>query len=1135
MDTFCSVKGCDKVASFVCVADTAHKYCIEHEAQHKNHFPDHIESSILAQHVSENTANSILQVVFLLDITGSMGSQIEGVKQMISEFCKVDRPSVDVHIWTYTESSNACYVSKSPINLKSEGLVNYARSIKLSCPPDFPEVTGASGGDGPENVVAGVASLLDSFDSSDNLLCFIITDDSPHHKCFGNSGEALAEREWLTKKEFENIDIFAILNEVLESLNVTFIPVLYGNSCNNVWYQQATIVSEGVILCPNNSDSTVLASGIGALLDAFQKLSVHRDVQLAAQIDMEKLSQGFSMLLINEDELEIFEEDPKENNKVSKVWPKSKGAKEIEAQLLGLFATTCNRFAGKKATKRCRTVNSLQISASIRVLVLSMLYAIDSKFQNSDKLNECVAALQDFLEKSTDEKAKWEAKLLNQFISELESIKVKLSVVQIPASEAIQPVKCVLTLESALEYLQGLSQDPATESEISAWMEIVLQLSMCRLMFVNFPLDISGKPDFADAWSASIRYLEQATVLSAFSALQIRELPACIYRDPVTRRENNTALILAHPNDLQLSAIYKSLSAFPSLQGLIQSHLLSGGFKVFPSIVFGLQASTLWHFLRVQHDGVSFTDSEWEIVRCLAWSLTQSFQTPASDVVSSISNSKGLNPVDNFPKIMAAFISYFSKHQVTQIEATLIFRLLFEELSGDSVNFNLRKRAKNEENKGKKEDNDEKSDPDQLPTDKEIAECIINTANIDDFDPCSGLPECERIIKGSEKLPADYFAKLAQIVRNSKAFKMTESVFYVFCDLLQCDLTQPKVAIAFDSYPGVSYRYSSLINSNELSEIYLESILLKKRTGRYLLDDTTKVWKRESLDRVNAEVLEKATLELIKDYFAPCIGIWITKRKAYAYNQIILTVSNIEGSSFEEFNTQLAEVKCTVADITIKLSRMEVLECLDTIKPDHPNYQNRLRNLGMALITGDWTPAPACQLRRSVQLILKKFETFDDLKEIIQKEILKEPVCCRPADKPNRHGHTGDNIYPGLLCWSQEYEDHIMKIKKKRSIHLERMKEFTLYYKDLIALISGGTYADGRDTLMRYLIETNKDNSRLNKIKEVIEKIKNIDVEKIGNERWVLLAEETNKRIVKRVHPMKEIDNFFTLIAKLTN
>ncbi|OMJ78537.1 hypothetical protein SteCoe_21643 [Stentor coeruleus] len=1131
MDTFCSVKGCDKVANFICSVDTSHKYCSEHSAMHNSEFPEHGESAVLDQHVSENTANSILQVVFLLDITGSMGSQIEGVKLMISEFCKVDRPSVDVHIWTYTETSNACYVSKSPINLKSEGLVNYAKSIKLACPPDFPEVTGASGGDGPENVVAGVASLLDSFNSSDNLLCFIITDDSPHHKCYGNSGEALAEREWLTKKEFENIDIFAILNEVLESLNVTFIPVLYGSSCNNVWYQQATIASEGVVLCPNNSDSVILASGLGALLDAFQKLSVYRDVQLAAQIDMEKLSKGFSLLLINEEEFEIFEEDPGESIKVTKVWPKTNGAKELEAQLLGLFATTCNRFSGKKASKRCRAVNSQHISSSIRVVVLSMLYAIDSKFQNKDKLHECVVVLQDFLEKSTDDKAKWEAKLLNQFISELESVKEKLSVVQVPAGEAIQPVKCVLTLESALEYLQGLSQDPVTESEISAWMEIVLQLCMCRLMFVNFPLDVFGKPDFADAWSASIRYIEQATVLSAFSALQIRELPACVYRDPVTRRENNTAIILAHPNDLQLSAIYKSLSAFPSLQGLIQSHLLSGGFKVFPSIVFGLQASTLWHFLRIQHDGVNFNDSEWEIVRCLAWSLTQSFQTPASDIVSSISNNKGLNPVDNFPKIMAAFISYFSKHQVTQEKATLIFRLLFEEMSGDSVNFNLRKRAKNEENKEKKE---EKFDPDHLPTDKEIADCIISTANIDEFDPCSGLHECEKIIKGTEKMPADYFDKLTKIARNSKAFKTTESVFYVFCDLLQCDLTQSKVALAFDSYPGVPYRYSSLINSSELSEIYLESILLKKRTGRYLLDDTTKEWKRESLDRVKPEALEKYTLELVKDYFTPQIGIWTAKRKAYAYKQIILSVANLEGSSFEDFNTQLAEIKFTVADMTIKLSRMEVLECLNTIQTDHPNYQDRLRNLGMALIIGNWTPAPACQLRRSVQLILKIFEAFSDLKEIIQKEILKEPVCCRPAEKPNRHGHTVDNIYPGLLNWSQEYEDKIMKIKKNKSIHLVRMKEFTLYYKELLEVISTGAYEDGRDTLMRYIIETNKEASYLNKIKELIEKIKGIDIEKIGKDRWAPLAEETNKRIVKRVHPMKEILNLLTLVAKLT-
>jgi hypothetical protein len=151
-----------------------------------------------------------------------MSQQIEGVKQMIAEFCKIDRAGVNVHIITYTEDSKHCYVTRSPPGLHSAQLVQYVNSIKLSTPPGSVGVS-ASGGDGPENVVAATTSLLQTFKASDNLLAFIITDDAPHHASFGVSQEAEAEKRWLTENGFLNHDIFARLSELVESLNVTHV------------------------------------------------------------------------------------------------------------------------------------------------------------------------------------------------------------------------------------------------------------------------------------------------------------------------------------------------------------------------------------------------------------------------------------------------------------------------------------------------------------------------------------------------------------------------------------------------------------------------------------------------------------------------------------------------------------------------------------------------------------------------------------------------------------------------------------------------------------------------------------------------------------------------------------------------
>src|SRR3546814_19066454 len=84
-------------------------------------------------------ANNTLQVVFLLDITGSMGSQMEGVKQMVSTFCAVEREHVEVTIGTFTESSAGCFVSLSPPGLAAQQLVAYVQGITLCVPPNDPK------------------------------------------------------------------------------------------------------------------------------------------------------------------------------------------------------------------------------------------------------------------------------------------------------------------------------------------------------------------------------------------------------------------------------------------------------------------------------------------------------------------------------------------------------------------------------------------------------------------------------------------------------------------------------------------------------------------------------------------------------------------------------------------------------------------------------------------------------------------------------------------------------------------------------------------------------------------------------------------------------------------------------------
>ena len=443
----------------------------------------------LTKTTNENQSVSTVEVAFILDITSSMSQQIEGLKKMISEFCKIDRPGVNVHIITYTEDRKHCYVTHSPAGLYSTQLVQYVNSIKLCTPPGSFGVR-ADGGDGPENVIAATTSLLQSFKSSDNLLAFIITDDAPHHKSFGLSQEAEAEKRWLTENGFENQDVFIRLNEIVETLNVTFVPVLYGNALAFKWYQQAALLTDGLVLCPESGDSQILAAGLALILDAVQRLAIAREIDYQNLQRMAENFRGFSVLGLNAENFVPLESDPVSAADCKMEVVKNKGVEEIKASLLGLLETTFNRFSGKKSSKRCRAVDANVVAGSVRVLVISMLHAIDSPLIDKEDFNTNVAKLMEILEKSSSETAKFEIKMLNKLVENIGMVKEKMESV---AKGEESSVQCLITLNSALEYLNGLEQMPSTGADVSAWMEMALQLSMCRLLNITFPLDFNGK------------------------------------------------------------------------------------------------------------------------------------------------------------------------------------------------------------------------------------------------------------------------------------------------------------------------------------------------------------------------------------------------------------------------------------------------------------------------------------------------------------------------------------------------------------------------------------------------------------------------------------------------------------------
>ena len=1062
----------------------------------------------LLDNVSIKSTN--LEVVFVLDITGSMGNQIEGVKKMISKFCETDRPGINVYIFTFTENSSGCYVTKSQRGLKSNDLVEYVNNIKLCCPPGILNVN-ASGGDGPENVTAAIYSLLEEFNDKDNVLSFVITDDTPHHKVFGQSSEARAEKRWLTEHNQQNQDVFYLLNEVAETLNITFVPVLFGTAKTNRWYHQAAVLSQGLVLAPKSTDATLLANGLGSILETMQQFSVTRSIDLSRIESTSQMCQGFTVVSPF-NELEILAEDCSNQSLLTILVNEEGSVEGLKASILGLLETTFDRFSGKKATKRCRDINPDIILTSVKVLIYSMLDLTGSKLHRENNLNASINKLLEILETHKTDTSDHEMKLLNKFIKERENFREILVNKPTDFDLKFQPVKCLITLESAIDYLDGLQHEALTEADVFTWMEIVLQLTMCRLINVSFPLDINRKPDFADAWSSHIRHIEYSSVLTSSSAVKIRDFSTGVYIDPISRQENNAAVILAHPNDLILTLIYKCLTSLPSLHGLMQSYLISGGIKVFPSIVPGIQSSCLNHLLRqsavkfLKDDSLKIGDkstemkqAEWEVGRCLLWSMRQSMSVSSRTVFKSLQDGKGLNPSDAIPKLIAGIVSYLNPKKLDSDQIKDLLLKLFEEMSADFVSFVNRKLSE--------KDNSESSKPSQiydcLIPDNEFVFAFIPTEK--EFSPCEKLHIAEKTVKKSVPLPKEGFEKLENLLKATKGFKYITSVFFSLCNLFEFDL---KMEDLEKSKETSEKKISTLFSVDELAKIFMESFILKKRTCRYTLN-SEKEWNR----LVNQSELDckikDSVLDLINEFYRPVFKEWNSERLKFAKNKLIEDAMSIEESSIEECSAKLSQLSITVAGEKFSLKRADALDAIELI----PKDSVKMKSLGAAFCLGSWTGEPPSQLRRHCLTICEKFENFPELKEELRKKLNQRCVCNR--ETPNRHGHHRLNQYPGATNWSQEYEKERLTSKNNEKIikTLEKMKNFTVLLQELnksVPKTDLGSKIVNKLTCFEYEL------SDYDEVKKMIDKIKDSSFKDkivLDNNDLIQKINETNRFI----------------------
>lgn len=211
----------------------------------------------------------MINLVFLLDITGSMADELAGVKQTVRHLVDSvfeEDYAVMITIVTFTESSQGCFVTTDSFT-DGEEARNFVMSIKLCTPPGQPSVN-ANGGDGDENQKAALAELL-TLDNTMPTIAFLITDAGPHLLAETRTREAEHEINFLKEKhaiiDSDMFNVLALVQAHFEG-NLIVNIVKYVKNSDHRMYGSIAKKFDGVLIEPKVRDAQRLASGLMVIL-----------------------------------------------------------------------------------------------------------------------------------------------------------------------------------------------------------------------------------------------------------------------------------------------------------------------------------------------------------------------------------------------------------------------------------------------------------------------------------------------------------------------------------------------------------------------------------------------------------------------------------------------------------------------------------------------------------------------------------------------------------------------------------------------------------------------------------------------------------------------------------------------------
>lgn len=541
---------------------------------------------------------AMLNLVFILDITGSMGSEVEGVKQTVSKLVESvfnENYAVMVTIITYTENAIGCYVTNDSFTEGDEAM-RFVSSIQLCKPPGSTGIE-ANGGDGDENAKAALAELL-RLDNTMPTIAFLITDAGPHLVADRTSSEAQHEMDYLKREHnVVNTDLFHVLELVHAQFGDKLIlnVIKFIKNSDHCLYGAVAKKFGGVLITPQDRSPSRLAAGMFSILtQMFDRILGQ------ASGDSDSVSAA-ALTAFNFFDLQYFVVPTSEPDVTHNGQPSVGSTKDVLFQ----FLERATVVVGDKFGKRAVDATALQEQVELLLVIAKCLLKLMPYNTALDRANTLIVKIQTELPPENK----------GHFKIQVEDLPSLLSKDLVSSSELTAAVSAITLMSTEETAKDSLEEDAAFDPRTT--IQTVAGLFLCHLAVLQLP-EKNGKLDFMDSWSAVISKISNDIMTTAdFLHMIGYETTTGGLSD--RKQEYNYAQLFADPNDAVGSELLHIASGTQILDIITALAAGAPAGQFCPFMFRGTLAGSLLGLLS-QYDP-SLSSYQWDIVRKLVYTI----------------------------------------------------------------------------------------------------------------------------------------------------------------------------------------------------------------------------------------------------------------------------------------------------------------------------------------------------------------------------------------------------------------------------------------------------------------------------------------------------------------------------------